>query len=223
MAAAIAAGVEVEVFLDERAQPPGGAPYVVVAEGVLDRVLDTVSPQGIAAVAAIEALEPDELAARAAGEGRPIVVLDRLQDPGNAGTIMRSALAAGAVGVIATAGTVDLWSPKVVRAAAGASFSLGLALAESLESVAATGVELLGTSSHRGELHTEAELAGGVALVVGNEAAGLEGEDRDGGAGGGAISRWVRIDMDGPAESLNAAMAATVLLFEARRQRAALG
>ena len=216
VAAACAAGVALEVFVDDDrpdALPDGGVEVTMVEPDVLDRVLDTVNSQGIAAIAAIAPVSVEDLVESATAAGRPIVVLDRVADPGNAGTIMRSATAAGAAGVVATAGTVDLWSPKVVRSAAGASFELQLALVEHL---AAVGLPMVGTSSHQGVSHVEADLAGSIALVIGNEAAGLSDDHRD-------IDSWVRIDMDGPAESLNAAMAATVLLFEARRQRVALG
>jgi TrmH family RNA methyltransferase len=207
---AIAAGIELDaVYADEDLEVTGVEPVVPVAAGVLARVLDTVTPQGICAVAPILTTPGDEIVAQAIDEGRPIVVLDRVADPGNAGTIMRAAEASGCVGVVLTEGSVDPWSPKTVRASAGALFRLPIALVPTLSDVA--GIDRLGTAADAEVSHLDADLTDAVAIVVGNEAHGLDPT--------AAVDRWVRIDMDGPTESLNVAMAATVVLFESLRQR----
>ncbi len=149
-----------------------------------------------------------------------VVVLDRVGDPGNLGTILRSAEAAGADLVVLTPGSVDAYNPKVVRASAGALFHVPVIVA-SLDEVAAAGFVLAGTSSHgfpgRTVLeHTAADLTGRLAIVMGNEAAGLPDEWDD---EVGPIDLWLTIRHRGRSESLNVAMAATVLAFEAARQR----
>jgi TrmH family RNA methyltransferase len=210
VADAIAAGLELDaIYADEDLDVTGVDPVVPVAAGVLERVLDTVTPQGVCAVAPILTSPIEEITAHALATQRPMVVLDGVADPGNAGTIMRAAEASGCVGVVMTEGSVDPWSPKTVRASAGALFRSPIALVPALSDVA--GIDRLGTAADAEVSHLDADLTGAVAIVVGNEAHGLDPTT--------AVDRWVRIDMDGPTESLNVAMAATVVLFEALRQR----
>ena len=137
-----------------------------------------------------------------------VLVADRLADPGNAGTIIRSAEAAGANAVVLTPGSVDPYNPKVVRASAGSLFRVPV-IEATLDSL--HGFRRLGASSHRGDVYTDPVYHGRVAVVVGNEAHGLDA-DAD-------IDQWITIPHAGPAESLNVAMAATVLVFEVARQR----
>jgi TrmH family RNA methyltransferase len=172
-----------------------------LAPNVIERVASTDSPQPILAVVAMRA-------AALPTDATFILVADRLADPGNAGTIIRSAEAAGANAVVLTPGSVDSYNPKVVRASAGSLFRIPVIDAE-LDSLSA--FRRLGTSSHRGDVYTDPVYHGRVAVVVGNEAHGLD-EDA-------AIDQWITIPHAGPAESLNVAMAATVLLFEVARQR----
>jgi RNA methyltransferase, TrmH family len=139
-----------------------------------------------------------------------VLVADGVGDPGNLGTMLRSAEAAGVDGVVLTAGSVDPFNPKVVRASAGALFRVPV-LVSDLAAVRNGGLRTIGTSSHRGTAHTSADLTGRIALVVGSEAHGLPDD--------ALVDEWVTIPHHGRAESLNVAMAATVLCFEASRQR----
>ncbi len=141
------------------------------------------------------------------------MVADQLSDPGNLGTILRSAEAAGVDAVVLTPGSVDPLNPKVVRSSAGALFHVPVVEA-TLADVRHAGLALVGTSSHQGTRHTDADWSGRLALVLGNEAHGLA-DDAD-------VDRWLRIEHSGRAESLNVAMAATVLVFEAARHRVAV-
>ena len=138
------------------------------------------------------------------------LVGDQLADPGNAGTIIRSAEAAGADAVVFTAGSVDVYNPKVVRASAGSLFRIPV-LSVELGALKAAGLMLLATSSHRGAAYTESDLRLPVALIVGNEAHGV--------ADDAMVDGWITIPHAGAAESLNVAMAATVIAFEVARQR----
>ncbi len=200
--------VEVEFVMPGVAAICGGSETEVfpLASGVLERVTDTEHPQGqIAIVKRPESL-PGSLA-----DADLVLVADRITDPGNLGTMLRSAEAAGADAVVITAGTTDPVGPKAVRASAGAVFRMNIVEAD-LAAVAAAGLRILATSSQQGADHRSVDYSGRVAVVVGNEANGIDFE-----AIGGLDPEWVRIVHHGTAESLNAAMAATLLIFEARR------
>jgi len=195
----------------------GAGPVYELAPGVLDRVASTTTPQGPLAIVAIPGHDPIELLASASF----VIVLDGVADPGNLGTILRSAEAAGADLVVLTSGSVDPYNPKAVRASAGALFHVPVVTA-TLDDVLAAGITTLGTTSHDASrrtvtLYTDADLTGRIAVVMGNEAAGLPDEWTD---AQGPIHSWVTIPHRGRSESLNVAMAATVLVFEAARQRA---
>ena len=194
-------------FVTAGTAPVTEADVFVLAAGVIERVASTESPQPNLAVVRIPKTALDLATADF------VLVADRVADPGNLGTILRSAEAAGVDGVVLTAGSVDPFNPKVVRASAGALFRVPV-LDATLESVHAAGLRTIGTSSHRGSAHTDADLTGRIALVVGNEARGLP-DDAD-------VDEWVTIRHRGRAESLNVAMAATVLCFEASRQRSSV-
>ncbi len=204
--------------------PEGSASTIVgagevfeLADGVLERVASTETPQApVAIVAMPEAVSPDALLSSASF----VVVLDRLSDPGNLGTILRSAEAAGADLVVLTPGSVDAYSPKVVRSSAGALFHVPVVTAM-IDDVAAAGFELFGTTSHgvpgrTVALYTEADLTGRIAMLMGNEAAGLPDAWDD---TVGPVRSWITIPHEGRSESLNVAMATTVLVFEVARQR----
>ncbi len=142
--------------------------------------------------------------------------LDAVSDPGNLGTILRSAEAMGASGVVLGSGTVDLFNPKVVRASAGALFHVPVVEGASLDEVKALGYRVLATSSHEQagsqNLH-EADLSGAVCVVLGSEAHGVSAELATN------VDGWIRIDHAGRAESLNVAMAATIISYEMARAR----
>ncbi len=223
VAEAVAAGWAVDAqFVPEGsdASVAGAGPVFELAEGVLERVASTEAPQPPIAIVEMPRTESPGDVLRTASF---VVVLDRVTDPGNLGTILRSAEAAGADVVVLTPGSVDAYNPKVVRASAGALFHVTIANAE-IEEVAAAGIDLFGTTSHDfpGRTvtpHTQADLRGRIGIVMGNEAAGLPDEWND---TTGPIRRWVTIPHRGRSESLNVAMATTVLVFEAARQRSAM-
>ena len=195
----------------------GGGSIFELASGVLERVASTSAPQPPLAI--VQMPEDGDVAERLHSASF-VVALDRISDPGNLGTILRSAEAAGADLVVLTPGGVDPYNPKVVRAAAGALFHVPFVVAE-LDDVAAAGLRLVGTSSHSADgrtvlPHTDVDFTGRVAIVMGNEAAGLPDHWDD---ANGPIREWVTIPHRGRTESLNVAMATTVLAFEAARQR----
>lgn len=208
VAEAVNAGWRViEQFLAPGAEPVAGAGEVRrLAPGVMEKVATTESPQPVLAV-----VKRDFAAPAVLDSARFVVVADGIADPGNLGTMLRSAEAAGADCVALTEGTVDPSNPKVVRASAGALFRVPVLENAKLDALASAGLVRLGTSSHRGAAHTEVDLTRRVALVFGNEAHGLSDE--------AAVDEWITIPHAGTSESLNVAMACTVLCFEAARQR----
>lgn len=151
-----------------------------------------------------------------AGAYRPLVVLDRVQDPGNLGTIIRTADAVGAAGLVLLKGTADAFAPKVVRASMGSLFHLPLVSGVSEEELTAwcheIGYTLAACSLEGAKDLYQTDLTRRLALVLGNEAGGLSP------ALEAAADIKVRIPMPGKAESLNVAMAAVVVLFEGLRQ-----
>jgi TrmH family RNA methyltransferase len=226
IAEAVAAGWECEAqFVSAEADGVvqsgvhGGGPVFELAPGVLDRVASTETPQNPIAIVHMRTDgSPGDLLAAA----RFVVALDRVNDPGNLGTVLRSAEAAGADLVAVTPGSVDPFNPKVVRASAGAIFHVPVVTA-TIEDVAASGLTTVGTTSHDSPgrtvtPHVSTDLTGRIAIVMGNEAAGLPNDWTD---EVGPIRRWTTIPHAGRSESLNVAMATTVLVFEAARQRSA--
>ncbi|MEW6573520.1 MAG: RNA methyltransferase [Bacillota bacterium] len=181
---------------------------------VFSRIASTEEPQGVLAVARTRKVEAGELFR----DPSPlVVVVDGLQDPGNLGTIIRTADAAGASGAVLLPGTVDIYNPKVVRATAGALFRLpvieGLPLDEALTLIKNAALELVVADPRGSVPFYAADLSGPVAIVVGSEGTGIKHKVQK------AASERVFIPMPGGAESLNAAVAASLLIYEAVRQR----
>lgn len=196
-----------------------GAIVRVVEARTLARALDTITPQGIAGIAP----RPDvslDVAIAAATTGPIVLVLADVGDPGNAGTLVRVAEAAGASAVLFCGDSVDPWNPKCVRASAGALFHLpvvsGGDVVAVLERLEAAGVPSAATVVRGGSPYDEVDLAGPIALVLGSEAHGLPSAVVD------AVSLHLTIPMAGRSESLNVAMAGSVLCFESLRQRRAV-
>jgi TrmH family RNA methyltransferase len=224
VAEALAAGLELQEVLvapDAAADVVDlatrrGVPVHTVAADVLARSLDTTTPQGIAAIAVRPEVDVDVALAAAAGGPLSLVLVD-VGDPGNAGTLLRAAEAAGAAAVLFCGGSVDPCNPKCVRASAGALFHLpvsggGDALAV-LEGLGRAGVTRVATVVRGGTPYDAADLTGPLALVLGSEAHGLPA------ALDQAVDERLTIPMAGRSESLNVAMAGSVLCFESLRQR----
>jgi TrmH family RNA methyltransferase len=194
-----------------------GVPVHGVADGTLEKVVTTVTPQPMAAVVARHDRDLADLLADVADEG--LLVLAGVSDPGNAGTLVRVAEGAGWGGVVLCGDAVDPFNPKCVRSSAGSLFRVPVAVAgstdEVLQRLTLAGVASVATSSHDGDPWDEADLDGRVALVLGNEAHGLDDRALV------ACDRSVRIPLAGEAESLNVAVAGSVVAFERNRRRRA--
>lgn len=179
-----------------------------LAEGVLERVASTSTPQPLLAVVRRRVADPD--AVKAADF---VVVADRVADPGNFGTILRSAEAAGVELVGLTTGSVDPFNPKAVRSSAGALFRVPVADLLGWPELVRAGRALYATSSHHGVPYDEIDMSAPVVIVVGSESHGVDDA--------APVDGWLTIPHRGRVESLNVAMAATVLCFEVARQRRA--
>ena len=197
-----------------------GVRVTEVAPPVLEAMAETVTPQGVLAVAPLVDVPLEQALA---GRPRLVAVLDQVADPGNAGTVLRTADAAGADAVVLTAGSVDPHNGKCVRATAGSLFHLPVSAGEELSDVVAAlqarGVQVLATSGRAeadlDDLIDSGVLAAPTAWLFGPEAAGLPA------AALALADRTVRIPLHGRAESLNLATAAAVCLYaSARAQRA---
>ncbi len=194
---------------------------LLLPDKLFDTLVPSESPQGVAALVRLKEFSLDDLTERL--QVGPIVVLAGLQDPGNVGTILRSCEAFGSAGVILGEGTVSPFNSKVVRASAGSVFRLpiihnhGASPAAKLEEISeklrAQGVRLIATSSHKGSPLDQAGWKSPSAIFFGNEGSGLP---RDLMA---KMDDSVAIPHTPQVESLNAGVAASIVLYEAARQR----
>jgi TrmH family RNA methyltransferase len=195
----------------EAARDAGVVP-VGLAPGVLRKVTDAVNPQPVVATSVPPLSGPDAL-----GPSGFVLVLSDVADPGNLGTAIRSADAAGGAGVVVCGAGVDVCNPKALRATAGSAFQIPLVvldeLGDALDVLHATGREVLGAVVRDAPSLWSTTLSENVAVVVGAEASGLGVTDL------GRLDGAVRIPMEGSAESLNAGVAASIVCFEALRQR----
>ena len=210
-------------------------PVTLVTEEAMAKAADTTTPQGILCVAKMPVYSRESLLGKTAGEaqeadkadgrgsacgGAPLLlVLEDIQDPGNLGTIFRTAEAAGATGILMSRGTVDLFHPKVVRATMSAIFRMPFYISNDLcaEISALRENGIRSYAAHLGgkRAYDELPLTQGCAFLIGNEGNGLSTELTE------RADEKIIIPMAGGAESLNAAMAAGILMFEAARQRRA--
>lgn len=186
---------------------------VCVSDKVLKKITDTETPQGIIAVCEMRSKRLDDFLA----SGKMLLVLDRVTDPGNIGTMLRTADAAGVGGLLLLQGCADIYAPKTVRASMGSLFHLpvlsGLSEELLVQAARKAGYELLVTCLDGADNLYKADLQGRLAFVMGNEANGVSP------ALLAAADKRVFIPMQGRAESLNVAMAAGIVMFEALRQK----
>jgi TrmH family RNA methyltransferase len=207
----------------ERLLPQIGAQVetLLLPDKLFDSLVPSETPQGVAALVRLKDFSLEDVMERL--QVGPMVVLAGIQDPGNLGTILRSAEAFGNAGVVLGEGTVSLFNSKVVRGSAGSAFRLpiihghGKSKSGKLEEILAAlkkhNVRLIATSSHKGTPLPQADLTGKVAIFFGNEGAGLP---RDVMA---RMDEFVCIPHTSQVESLNAGVAASIVLYEAARQR----
>ncbi|HMH78706.1 MAG TPA: RNA methyltransferase [Candidatus Acidoferrum sp.] len=212
-------------------RPEVAIPILLTTDRLFEGIADTEHPQGVAALVTPRTFTFDDIARPATNNAAPlIVVLAGVQDPGNVGTIIRTAAAFGATAAVAApsgqSGTANPFAPKSLRASAGAALHIpllvGVPVAILLAQFRATGIQTLASSSREPSANDQPQLTPWqvdwcrpVALLIGNEGAGLPEEVER------SADARIRIPMSSSVESLNAAAAAAVLFYEAARQRSA--
>jgi TrmH family RNA methyltransferase len=187
---------------------------LLLPDEVFVSAVSTESPQGVAALVKLRPQKLEDL--MEAGSEPLLVGVSGIQDPGNLGTIIRSAEAFGARAVLLGEKTVSHFNPKTVRGSAGSLFRqpiLRVKLGESITALKEQGVRVLATSSHKGKPLHEADFTGAALIIVGNEGAGVPAEILS------LADELVTISHSPRVESLNAGIAASILLYEAARQR----
>lgn len=212
-----------QVFLDPSSEhasairslaDAAGTPVALVDDHVMRSLSGTATPQGVLAICSMTDVALSDLPEQLS----LVLVLAGVQDPGNAGTLVRSAVAAGADAVVFSSASVDPFSAKTVRSSAGLIARTCIVRQAPLKDIRRAledrGVTVLGADAGAESSFDEVDLTGPVAIVLGNEAGGLAAATDD-----SMFDELVKIPMPGPAESLNVASAGTLLLFEAVRQR----
>lgn len=221
---------ESALALAERLLPQIGSHVetLLLPDNLFDSAVPSESPQGVAALVHLKSFTLEDVMERL--QLGPVVVIAGLQDPGNLGTIVRSAEAFGSAGTLLGHGTVSPFNPKAVRASAGSIFRLPIvpnqdskktspslpsaaSLHEALQKLRANKVRLIATSSHKGTPLDQADLKAPCAILFGNEGAGLSRELM------AATDGTIAIPHHQQVESLNAGVAASIVLYEAARQR----
>jgi RNA methyltransferase, TrmH family len=209
------------IFVSERREVPRIVPRGVevlrLSEDVFASVVETQSPQGVAALL----VPPMRILEDVLGPGCSLVLITAgLQDPGNMGTLVRSAEAFGATGLLTTPGTVSAWNQKALRASVGSVFRMPVVAvdASEMEELKRRGLKLIaavGTQDADVVAAQKLDFTGPCAVIIGNEGSGIAAEWME------MCDARVTIPCPGPVESLNAAVAGSLLLYEASRQRTA--
>lgn len=189
-------------------------PYEIVADELFRKISDTTTPQGILCVLKQSHYQLKDMLNK---ENPLLVVLEDLQDPGNLGTILRTGEGAGVSGVIMSRDTVDFYNPKTIRATMGSiyrvPFYISSDLSETLKQLKEAKVRTYAAHLSGKNSYEKEDYRGGTAFLIGNEGNGLKEETAR------LADTYIRIPMEGQVESLNAAVAASILMYEAGRQR----
>jgi len=209
---------EGKALLAELKNKASDVPMEEVAANVFKSMSDTVTPQGILALVSMSEFSLEDVLGASKGKVANIVILESLQDPGNMGTIIRTAEGAGATGIIMNNTTVDLYSPKVVRSTMGSIFRVPHLIVSDLAASIKELKDKHGVSVYAAHLkgqkyYDEFDYKGPTAFMIGNEGNGLTKEISD------MATSYLKIPMEGQLESLNASVAASLLMYECHRQR----
>ena len=191
-----------------------GYRYEVVSDAVFREISDTQTPQGILAIVRMPKYDlPDLLQ----GDHTHLLILESVQDPGNLGTIFRTAEAAGVTGIILSKDSVDIYNPKTIRSTMGSIYRMPFYYAEdilkAIRKIKDAGIKVYAAHLDGEKSYDEEDYAFSCAFLIGNEGNGLREETSK------MADHYIIIPMSGEVESLNAAIAASVLMFEVKRQR----
>lgn len=187
---------------------------IYISDKLFGEISDTEKPQGILAIVHFDFKKLNDIVKE---KGNFLILLDRVQDPGNMGTIIRTADAFGSNGVIVTEGCVDIFNPKTIRSTMGSIFHIPLlyygSTNEAIKDLRDNGITVITTSLDAKEHCFDVDFKRDFALIIGNEASGVSDEVID------DSDLLIKIPMPGDAESLNAAIASSVIMYEVLRQR----
>lgn len=206
-----------EFYKKHKAELPGKLRPEFVTPTVFSYISDTKTPQGVLAIVWQSKYALSDILQMKTKNEELLLVLDNLQDPGNLGTIFRTAEAAGVTGIVLSKDCVDIYNPKVIRSTMGAIFRMPFVyveqLTDTIDELKKHRIQVYAAHLDGKHAYDEENYLGGTAYLIGNEGNGLRKEVAK------CADTWIRIPMEGQAESLNAAVAASILMFEASRQR----
>lgn len=189
-------------------------PYEIVTDSVFKEMADTLTPQGIMAIVKKPEYSLKDIISHPKAN---LVLLEDIRDPGNLGTIVRTAEGAGVTGIVLSKTSVDMYNPKVIRSTMGAIYRMPFVYAEdflsTLKEIKNNQVSIYGAYLTAAVSYDEIDYSGNCAILVGNEANGLSKEAAS------LTDKNIIIPMEGKVESLNAAVAAAILMYEVNRQR----
>lgn len=206
-----------ESFLQNNAEKLMGRTYEVLSDKVFEHVSDTKTPQGVLGVVKMPAYKKEDLLT--AEDGRPpmVLLMENIQDPGNLGTMFRSGEGAGATGIIMDKTTVDIFNPKTVRSTMGGIYRVPFVIADDIKDgiryLQEQGIKVYAAHLQGSVCYDEPDYTQGCGFLIGNEGNGLTDETAQ------LADQNIRIPMGGQLESLNAAVAASLLMYEGNRQR----
>lgn len=194
-----------------------GKTYEVLADKVFEHVSDTKTPQGVLGVVRMPEYTSKDLLCGDDGRAPLVLVLENIQDPGNLGTMFRSGEGAGVTGIIMDKTTVDIFNPKTVRSTMGGIYRVPFMIVDDIKDGIAflqeNGVSVYAAHLKGSCCYDAPDYKGASAFLIGNEGNGLTDDTAD------MADQYIRIPMGGKLESLNAAVAASLLMYEANRQR----
>ena len=183
----------------------------VVSDKVFEKIADTVTPQGVVAVVSMKETSLEDVL-----KGDFLLFLENIQDPGNLGTLFRTAEGAGVKGIIISKGSADIYNPKVIRSTMGSIFRMPYIYVEDIASVIAkeaSNMNIYAAALEGAKDYTTVSYTGRCGILIGNEGNGLKNETIK------ASGKSVYIPMQGSVESLNASISGAILMYEAARQR----
>lgn len=188
-----------------------GVNYTIVSNAVYKKISDTVSGQGIMCVVKQKKVDPVDFIDEYEDTGVKLLILENIQDPGNLGTMIRTAEAAGYDAIITDRNTVDVYNPKVIRSTMGGIFRMPVMVAEDLmvflEDARIRGIKLYGAILEGSVDYRECDYSDRMGVLIGNEGNGLSREAQS------MVDNKIRIPMEGKVESLNAAVAAAIIMY----------
>lgn len=210
-----------ESFLSANPDKLLGKDYEVLADKVFEYVSDTKTPQGVLGVVKMPAYTREDLLKSEDGRSPMVLLMENIQDPGNLGTMFRSGEGAGVTGIIMDKTTVDIFHPKTVRSTMGGIYRVPFVIVDDIRDgirfLQENGISVYAAHLQGSVCYDEPDYMAGCGFLIGNEGNGLTEETAQ------MADRYIRIPMGGQLESLNAAVAASLLMYEANRQRRSKG